>query len=162
MNIPDKMTSQEYQFFIKNHFLPNQSMSRKHNISNKRQNPEHDLQVWFCKLLEQNNIFFFAVPNGNLRKKSVARMLKAEGVRAGTADIVVVVKDAVIFVEMKAGKQGKQQPSQKEFEKKVKSLGHNYIVLRSWRECEEFVKAITQPSSLEQLYCTIKKLAEMK
>jgi hypothetical protein len=149
MNIPDKMTSQEYQFFIKNGYLPNQSINRKHNISNKRQNPEHDLQVWFCQELDKNNIFYFAVPNGNLRKKSVARMLKAEGVKAGVADIVVVVKDAVIFVEMKAGKQGKQQPSQKEFEKKVKSLGHNYIILRDQKECLEFIDAITNVSDID-------------
>ena len=73
-------------------------------------------------------------------------MLKAEGVRAGVADIVVLTKDAVIFVEMKAGKQGKQQSSQKEFEKKVKSLGYNYVILRNQKECFEFVLAISDDS----------------
>ena len=146
MNIPGRMTADEYQFFIKNGCLPNQATSDNKRAPTKRNSPEHDLQVWFCKLLEQYNIFFFAVPNGNLRKKSVAKMLKAEGVRAGVADIVVLTKDAVIFVEMKAGKQGKQQPSQKEFEKKVKSLGHNYVILRNQKECFEFVLAISDDS----------------
>lgn len=151
MTIPDKMTAQEYQFFIKNGYLPQQITNNNKSTSTKRQNPEHDLQVWFCKELDKNNIFYFAVPNGNLRKKSVARILKAEGVKAGVADIVVVIKDAVIFVEMKAGKQGKQQSSQKEFEKKVKSLGHNYIILRDQKECLQFIEAITNTSDIDNI-----------
>ena len=60
MNIPGEMTAKEYQFFIKNGYLPNQIVNNQ-SSSHKRQNPEHDLQVWFCKELDKNNIFYLKV-----------------------------------------------------------------------------------------------------
>jgi hypothetical protein len=59
--------------------------------------------VEYLYLLERQGkiITFFAVPNGGSRNIREARNLKLEGVRAGVSDLVVVLKDKVIFIEMK-------------------------------------------------------------
>ena len=96
---------------------------------------EHQHQkaiVEYLFLLEKQGkiITFFAVPNGGSRNLIEARNLKLEGVRAGVSDLVVVLKDKVVFIEMKQPpkklKNGKPstagisvQESQKEFLKKV-------------------------------------------
>jgi len=46
-------------------------------------------------------ISYFAVPNGGSRNKLEAINLKREGVKAGVSDLVVILKNKVLFVEMK-------------------------------------------------------------
>lgn len=75
----------------------------------------------------------FAVPNGGWRNAIVAAKLKAEGVLAGAADLIIVALDKVVFVEMKTAK-GRQQESQKAFEAGVTRLGHPYYVCHSFDE----------------------------
>ena len=100
-----------------------------------RKKEEHKEQVAFVNylyLLEKQGkiITFFAVPNGGSRNIREARNLKLEGVRAGVSDLVVVLKDKVVFIEMKQPpkklKSGKLstagisvQDSQKRFLEKV-------------------------------------------
>ena len=113
---------------------------------------EHKLQKWFCellyyKLILQKKGFFFAIPNGEIRGKDrlqsiiTGKRLKDEGVKAGVADLCILLKNQTIFVEMKT-ETGKQSLLQKEFEKIVKSYGHQYYVLHSIKECEEFLKNV--------------------
>jgi len=96
---------------------------------------EHEHQKAFVKylsLLERQGkiMTFFAVPNGGSRNEREAKNLKLEGVRAGVSDLVVVIKNKVLFIEMKRPpkklKNGELstagisvQESQKEFLKKV-------------------------------------------
>ena len=130
---------------------------------------EHILQKQFIELLHLHNILVISTDImdglkfcGNEKNRfSFISHHKQMGYVKGQPDLIVIIKDAVVFVEMKFDN-GRQTKEQKQFEKRVKELVHNYIVLHSWRECEEFVKAITEPSDLEQLYYSIKKLAEMK
>lgn len=46
-------------------------------------------------------IEFFAIPNGGSRNKIEAVNLKREGVKAGVSDLCVILKDRVLFIEMK-------------------------------------------------------------
>jgi len=149
------ITPEEYQFYIKNGFFPQRD--KKHPFITT----EHDLQVWFCEELDKHNIFYFAVPNGELRAISVANRLKAEGVKRGVSDIIVVLKDNVVFIEMKNEK-GKQSVWQKDFEKKVKELGYTYIVLHNQKECIEFIEAITSENELEVIIKEINNMCKMK
>lgn len=103
---------------------------------------EHNLQVAIHKFLCLNRIFHFAVPNGSLRRLSVAVALKAEGVLAGVSDLIILLPSRCIFVELKNGKIGRQSDSQKEFQKQVESLGFEYLLWRNVEDCQEFVKKI--------------------
>jgi hypothetical protein len=89
--------------------------------------------------LRLKGILCFAVPNGGSRFKLEAVNLKREGVLAGVADLVVLLPKAkTIFLEVKAPKKY-QQPTQKEFERKVKELGHDYYVVRSIEDVQEIL-----------------------
>ena len=134
---------------------------------------EHQIQCFLCDLLDYKLVnpkkgYYFAVPNGEIRGKDplqsarVMQRLKKEGVRNGVADIVVLLKGGdVIFVEMKTDK-GKQSASQKEFEKIVKELGYNYIILHNTDECEQFAEAITSKSYIEKIIECIDSLQNHK
>jgi hypothetical protein len=90
-------------------------------------NHEHLLQVSCCKYLETlkklNQIIeYFAVPNGTVygAKNNIVygAKMKREGVKAGVSDLVVILKQKILFIELKFGK-NKQTDSQKEFENNI-------------------------------------------
>lgn len=103
---------------------------------------EHNIQVacvnWFR--YQYHNLIIFAVPNGGMRNKVVAAKLKMEGAMAGVADLVIVACNKIVFIEMKTAK-GKQQETQKAFEKSVKALGHEYYVCHSFDEFRSVCKS---------------------
>jgi hypothetical protein len=59
-----------------------------------------------------------------------AMRLKSMGLRAGASDLLVVLKNKVIFLEVKTPT-GRQSEAQKIFQKIVESLGHEYYIVRS-------------------------------
>lgn len=78
----------------------------------------------------------FSVPNGGHRDKITGAILKAEGVVAGVADLLLLHPSGIyhgLCIEMKTPK-GKQQDSQKEWQKEVESQGYKYIVCHSVEE----------------------------
>ena len=89
----------------------------------------------------------FAIPNGGVRNKITARKLKAEGVLAGVADIMIPIPkysrdnrldSAGLFLEMKVG-YNKQTPSQKAFDKYVTRKGYHYRVIYT---IEQFIAIV--------------------
>lgn len=98
--------------------------------------------VWFRSTYPTYVIF--SVPNGGSRNSLEAANLKKEGALSGASDLVIVIERAVLFVEMKSEK-GRQQESQKEFQRKVERLGHQYCVCHSLKEfqltVERFIKS---------------------
>ena len=82
----------------------------------------------------------FAVPNGGARNKAEACIMKGDGVLAGVSDLIVVGDGRILFVEMKT-QRGKQSPTQKDFQKRVESLGHKYVVCRS---LDSFIEEINK------------------
>lgn len=101
---------------------------------------ESDIQQacvrWFR--LAHPECLCFAVPNGGRRDAVTGAKLKGEGVMAGVSDLVIVAEGKVLFIEMKTRK-GRQQESQKEFQRRVETLGHKYIVCRSLDDFMEMV-----------------------
>ena len=108
---------------------------------------EHDIQVGIHRLLSAYNILHFAVPNGGLRNIKTASYLKAEGTLAGVSDIVILLPNRAIFVEVKTDK-GSQQESQKDFQKRVETLGFEYLIWRSVDDaimwCERVVEILNK------------------
>lgn len=106
---------------------------------------EHQLQkacvTWFDIQYPGHYFDLFAVPNGGQRNRIVAAKLKAEGVRAGIADLILDHPGAygeIIYIELKV-KKNTQTPKQKEFEKRATQKGRRYFVLRS---LDEFISIV--------------------
>ena len=93
---------------------------------------ESKIQADICQALQAAGHYFFSVPNESGGRSTVGQMhLVAMGLRAGAADLVVVLPAGeVVFLEVKNAT-GKQSPRQEHFQKRVESLGHKYFVVRS-------------------------------
>jgi hypothetical protein len=84
----------------------------------------------------------FSVPNGGWRNTREAGAMKAEGVTAGVADLILLTPRGgygALCVEMKAIN-GRQSPAQKEWQKQAENAGNKYVLCRS---VDEFIKTIT-------------------
>ena len=114
----------------------------------KRFNREFELQVacvqWFSLTYKQAQAILFAVPNGGSRNLLEAANLKKAGVTAGVADLILVCRGGVLFIEIKTeSKSSRQSPAQKEFQERVEALGYTYIICRNVGEfiasCNDFI-----------------------
>ena len=120
---------------------------------------EHNIQAacvrWFNLQWPEYRGLLFAVPNGGARSKATAGKLKAEGVVAGVADLILLVPNNyetlatprsgtwyhsihALCIEMKTAK-GRQSPEQKEWQAKVENEGYRYAVCHS---IEEFMAVV--------------------
>lgn len=106
---------------------------------------EHRIQVacvrWFAYQYPQYEGLLFSVPNGGHRDKVTGAMMKAEGVVAGVADLILLVPSKgyhALCIEMKTEK-GRQSPEQKAWQKKVEAQGYKYAVCRS---LDDFIATI--------------------
>lgn len=92
---------------------------------------EHEEQValinWFSDNFKEPDYMIFAVPNGGTRGAREASSLKAEGVKAGASDLIILTHGRTLFLEMKK-LDGKVSKVQEEFSKNVEYLGFDYIV----------------------------------
>ena len=115
----------------------------------KSLNPtEHQIQAAFVEWCFLNRGRFlglsmgFAVPNGGLRNKNVAKKLKAEGVRAGVLDWCLPVpmgKHCGLFIEFKS-KTGVLSTNQKAEIRMLEFYGWMTAVCRSVEEAIESIK----------------------
>lgn len=78
----------------------------------------------------KNESVIFSVPNGGSRNIIEAKLLKATGVMAGVSDLILIIKNKIFFIELKAEK-GIQSEVQKKFQQKVEFLGFEYLVFNS-------------------------------
>ena len=75
----------------------------------------------------------FAVPNGGRRDKVTGAKLKAEGALAGVSDLILLKSNSkygALLIEMKTPT-GRQQESQKEWERLISQDGYKYVICRS-------------------------------
>lgn len=94
---------------------------------------------------------------GSLKSASEGAKFKRMGVVAGVADLQVIKScytsygpfDGVLyhgfFIELKAGKAGRQSPAQKAFQEKVESEGYKYAICRDIDEFMNEVNKYLQP-----------------
>lgn len=108
-------------------------------------NEESKLQIacvkWFRYQYPEYARQLFAVPNGGNRNLITAKILKAEGVLPGVADLIFLKPNAeyhALCIEMKYGK-GKQSELQKEWQFIIEGHGYKYEVCNS---LESFINTI--------------------
>ena len=109
----------------------------------RRRHPEHQLQTacfqWFNLQYPEFRGLLFAVPNGGGRSRIEAALLKAEGVVAGVADMLLLVPSmgyAGLCIEFKAAtKTAHQSEAQKNWERLINKHGaYKYTVVRTFEE----------------------------
>jgi hypothetical protein len=61
------------------------------------------------------NCLIFSIPNGGLRDKRTAMLMKSTGLLSGASDLIVIHFGVVLFVELKT-ETGIQSAEQKAFE----------------------------------------------
>lgn len=108
-------------------------------------NVESKIQIacvnWFRYKYPQYKKILFSVPNGGARNSITGAILKMEGALSGVSDLILLKPNrfyGCLCIEMKQPK-GRQQESQKEWQKAVESVGNKYVVCRS---LDEFMNAV--------------------
>lgn len=105
---------------------------------------EHNLQVRvldYLKLAAKPNLYWFAVPNAGRRSLRMGGIMKAEGLRAGVADLCIMMPGGcVCWLELK--KPGNYQTlEQRGFEARCKSLEHPYAVAKTLDQAISILRA---------------------
>ncbi|MFV0468122.1 MAG: VRR-NUC domain-containing protein [Dysgonomonas sp.] len=127
-----------------------QCFSEKKNPSKKgkkHDKPEERIQTEF---FNQVPLFFpklpskilFAIPNGGSRNIIEAKNLKAQGVKTGVSDVLLLIPKrgySCLCMEFKTPV-GKQSDEQIEFEKQAEKAGNKYVVVRSVKEAIDTLK----------------------
>lgn len=97
---------------------------------------------WFSLQFPDLAMLLHHSPNGGRRNLREAARFKAMGTRAGFPDLILLLPTKLhhaLFIEMKTAT-GRQQPTQKVFQKKVEAHGYKYIIVRSIEQFIEEVK----------------------
>lgn len=96
---------------------------------------------WFRLQFPKLSLLLFAIPNGGARSRIEASIMKGEGVTAGVADIILLHPNTAyhaLCIEFKTPK-GRQQDSQRKWQKAVESNGYKYAIIRSFNEFRELI-----------------------
>lgn len=91
---------------------------------------------WFRLQYPKLALNLFAVPNGGARRKIEGAIMKAEGVTRGVSDLILLYPSKGyhgLCIEMKTQK-GKQQPSQKIWQRAVEETDYKYVICHSFDE----------------------------
>lgn len=102
---------------------------------------QRSCKQWFDLQYPKLSRLCFAVPNGGARNSREAAIMKAEGVTAGVADMLLLVPRhgyGCLCIEFKT-KDGRQSDSQREWQATTESHGNKYVVIRS---LEQFVTVV--------------------
>lgn len=123
---------------------------RDMNVGKSRKPPseeEHRLQSacvqWYRARFPKMKHNLFAVPNGARRDRVTGAKLKAEGVLAGVADLILLKSNryyGALLIEMKTVK-GRQSETQRQWQTAITADGYKYVVCRS---LEEFISEVTE------------------
>lgn len=117
-------------------------------------NPEERLQKdcvqWFRYQYVTHWRQLFAVPNGGSRNKKEAANMKAAGVVAGVADLILLIPNAqysALCIELKHGK-NKQTEQQRDWQESAERHGNKYAVVYTLEDFIELVKQYLKTSKL--------------
>ena len=102
-------------------------------MADPRRMAEFQLQTNVVGLLRyctRHDVVFFAVPNGEWRTPGAGARLKATGVVAGVADLVVIIRGKAHLLELKSAK-GRLSPEQWAFREAAVAAGAVYEVART-------------------------------
>jgi hypothetical protein len=107
--------------------------------------------TWFRITPKYRKVYnlLFSIPNGaklagnQQQRARQGKRLKSEGLVPGVADLFLAIPSGDLcglFIEMKT-KKGRQQDSQKAFERSVIEAGYGYVICRS---LEDFQNAVLE------------------
>ena len=124
-------------------------------VSRGYSDEEHRIQCscvrWFSLQYPHLHGRLFAVPNGGRRDATTASKLKAEGVVAGVADLILLKSNrdyGALLIEMKTLK-GRQRDSQKQWEETVCANGeYKYVVCRSLDDFQREIETYLSNSNI--------------
>ncbi|MBP1614198.1 MAG: nuclease [Bacteroidetes bacterium] len=111
----------------------------KHEEADMQAEFFRQVKILFPKLPEK---LLFAVPNGGSRHKIEAANMKRQGVKAGVADVILLVPKkgyASLCLEFKTFT-GRQSDEQKEFQRQAELCRSKYVVVRSVAQAIEMVR----------------------
>ena len=97
---------------------------------------------WFRIVHRDIEPLFFSVPNGGYRCATTARIMKAEGQRAGVADLILLLPRqgyGALCIEMKTRK-GRQSDEQKRFQEMCERYGSKYVICRSFEDFQREIR----------------------
>lgn len=96
---------------------------------------QQSIYLWFTNtyVIKDKRCMILSIPNGGLRDKMTAITMKATGLYKGAADLLVVFRGWVGFVELKT-ETGIQSPHQRQFEAHCIEAGIPYRLVRSLAE----------------------------
>lgn len=101
---------------------------------------QSEIVQWFrnnyCLKHHNPRYEIFSVPNESAYNNN---QFKAMGVRSGVSDLIVLLKEKVLFIELK-NEVGKQRESQKDFENVVTKLGFNYYLVRTLEQFKTIIE----------------------
>ena len=100
--------------------------------------------AWFRLQYPKHAPMLFAVPNGGGRSRIEAAIMKAEGVTAGVADLLLLEARGgwgSLCIEMKTdSKASRQRDSQKEWQLAAEQYGNRYEICRTFEQFMAIVK----------------------
>lgn len=116
---------------------------KKESQKKSRSKPRHiesQIQIQMVKWfrLQYPRYIIAAIPNGGQRSALEAKIMKGEGVLAGFSDLIIIVRENVLFIEVKTN-DGIQSDLQAKFQSDVERLGFQYSICRS---LDEFILTI--------------------
>lgn len=128
--------------------------------------PESILQrncvTWFRLQYPHLAQLLFAVPNGGGRSRVEAAIMKGEGVLSGVADLILLVPRgayASLCIEMKT-ETGRQSPAQKAWQHAAQEAGNQYVVVRSFEDFQEHVRAYLKPPAHREIDASAWRLVD--
>lgn len=124
--------------------------AEKKNPSKKKKKhdkPEERMQIEFFNQVplffpKLPNKLLLAVPNGGSRNIIEAKNLKAQGVKAGVSDVLLLIPKkgySCLCMEFKTPV-GNQSDEQKAFQYQAEKAGNKYVVVRSVKEAIDTLK----------------------
>ena len=110
--------------------------------------PEDILQMQVARYLAvaSPDLVWFHPANGGYRNPREAKKLKDMGVKAGVADLALILPDGrAAFIELKHGK-GRQTDTQKAFEADCARTATPYAICRSLDDVQQTLAAWSVPT----------------
>ena len=95
------MYSQEFRDKIAKKWCNPEKKVRTHTVKVGAGPSEHDEQVAFVRWLRLGGYKFTSIPNASKISYNMANRNTAEGLNAGLPDLLVIVKNKLVWVEMK-------------------------------------------------------------
>lgn len=108
--------------------------------TNRPEEVLHRHVVQYLSVVLTEETAWFHVPNGGGRSKAEAGILKAMGVKAGVADLILVYCGQHFELELKPpGRYA--SPNQKEWQAVIEAAGGRYGIARSIEDVREALRA---------------------